>query len=143
MKVYLTLKGSELYQNDPDVVSMLGENSDHTHILSAEDRVSDVIDERINEIVEDKFDTLKEKLEDIERKVKDGTTKKTGSLAQFKKQFQAEYGDHKQVSRRDIIRFVTDNEGVHDHRSIKSRIEYLLAQEVLEPFAQNVYNLKS
>jgi hypothetical protein len=142
MKVYLTLQGSELYQDDPDVISMLGAKSDHTHTLSTEDRVVDVINERINEIVEDKFDTLKEKLDDIERKVKGKSAKKTGSLAQFKKQFKAEYGECKQVSRRDIVRFVTDNDGVCDPRSIQSRIEYLLAHDVLEPFAQNVYNLK-
>jgi hypothetical protein len=114
----------------------------HTQSKLGDDRVVEVIEEKVNEIIEDKFDTLNEKLEAIERKVKGRSTKNTGSLAAFKKQFQAEYGDCKQVSRRDITRFIMNSDGVYDSRTIQNRIEYLLAQEVIEPFAQNVYNLK-
>lgn len=84
---------------------------------------------------------LKSEVKQLRAEVKGKPSKKTGSLAAFKKQFQAEYGHHTQVSKRDLIRFVTDNEGVCDHRSIQSRIEYLVAHEVLKPFAHTVYNI--
>lgn len=85
---------------------------------------------------------LKSEVKQLSAEVKGKPSNKTGSLAAFKKQFQAEYVDHSQVSKRDIVRFVTNNYDVHDSRSIKNRIDFLIAQDVLEPFARNVYNIK-
>ena len=141
MKVYLTLQGSTLYQNDPSVQAVLNQNinktSTHTHNSSKNVNVAKDVVDKIEDI-EDRFDRLEKKLDKI---VNAKPSNKTGSLAAFKKQFQAEYGHHTQVSKRDLIRFVTANEGVCDRRSIQSRIEYLVAHEVLKPFAHNVYNV--
>lgn len=46
-----------------------------------------------------------------------------------------------QVSRRDISHFIMNRYGVHDSRSIKNRIDFLIAQAVIMPFAPNVYNI--
>jgi hypothetical protein len=140
MKLYLTLEGNEKYQDDPDVKAMLSKvdaKSDHTHTKSVvKESVEEVMDEKINRIVEEIVNKK------VEEKFKRESAKKVGSMATFKKNFQLEYGDYKQVSRKDLVRFVTNKEGVWDPRSIQSRIDYLLANEVIETFAQNVYNIK-
>ena len=150
MKFQMMLEGNEKYKDDPDVIAMLGKvrelDNTHTHTTSVKkDSDSNEIDKKIDKAIEDKLDVFTEKIiNKVDKKIKGDTpqNKKIGSLAVFKKNFQMEYNGYTQVSRRDITRFIMNSDGVHDSRAIQNRIEYLLAQEVIEPFAQNVYNLK-
>jgi hypothetical protein len=143
MKLYLTLHGRDLYLDDPDVLELLGRVggsfNPHTHNISKKENISsDVVVDLVEEIK-----SLKAEVKQLRREVKGKPSKKTGSMADFKKQFKAEYGDFKQVSRRDIVHFVTDNYNVHDSRAIQNRINFLIAHEVLEPYTQNVFNIKN
>jgi hypothetical protein len=142
LKVYLTLHGREKYQDDPDVLELLGRVGGsfnaHTHNISKNENVSgDVVVDLVEEIK-----GLKAEVKQLRNEVKGKPSKKTGSMADFKRQFKAEYGDFKQVSRRDIVRFVTENDDVHDSRAIQNRINFLVAHEVLEPYTTNVFNVK-
>lgn len=143
IKFNLALEGDEEYQDDPDVLALLdkvgGSFPVHTHkTLKNVDVSSNIVVDLLEEIKD-----MKAEMKQLRAEVKGKPSKKTGSLAEFKRQFRAEYGAHKQVSRRDIVRFVADNYGVCDSRSIKNRIDFLIAQEVIEPFAQNVYNIQT
>ena len=141
MKLYLAIEGSDKYLADPDVKDMLGlvKNVTHTHTKTSSD-VSD-IERKVDEIAKD-FELINEKINGIERKVKGDNNKKTGSMSEFKRQFQMAYHDYSQVSRRDIERFVMNNYDIRDQRSVNNRINFLIAQDVLVPYAQNVYNLQ-
>lgn len=143
MKLYTTLKGSDKYRDDPGVIAMLSKvrkmDDAHTHTKHSSD-VSD-IERKVDEIVKD-FELINEKINGIERKVKGDNNKKTGSMSEFKRQFQMAYHDYSQVSRRDIERFVMNNYDIRDQRSVNNRINFLIAQDVLVPYAQNVYNLQ-
>lgn len=141
MKLELALEGNDSYQDDPDVMAMLGKlrkmNVAHTHsVVAVKESVKESMEEKIHKVIDDIVDAK------VKEKIKGEAAKKVGSLAVFKKNFQMEYNGYTQVSRRDITRFIMNNDGVYDSRAIQNRIEYLLAQEVIEPFAQNVYNLK-
>lgn len=142
MKLYTAINGREKYMDDPDVlelVSKVGGSLDtHTHNISKKRNLSeDVVVDLVEEIK-----SLKAEMKKLRSDVKGKPSKKTGSMADFKKKFKAEYGDFKQISRRDIVRFVTANEDVHDSRAIQNRIDYLLAHEVLEPYTHNIFNVK-
>ena len=142
MKVYLTLQGNDVYQDDPDVLELMdkvgGSLDAHTHNISKKENVvNDVVVDLVEEIK-----SLKTEVKQLRNEVKGKPSKKTGSMADFKRQFKAEYGDFKQVSRRDIVHFVTDKEDVHDSRAIQNRINFLIAHEILEPCAPNIFNIK-
>ena len=142
MKLHLALEGYELYQGDPDVLELVGKVGGsltaHTHNVSKEECASgDVVVDLVDEIK-----SLKAEVSQLRSEVKGKPSPRTGSLAEFKRQFKAEYGDHSQVSRRDIVRFVSDNYNVQDSRAIQNRINYLLAHNVLESYTSNVFNVK-
>ena len=143
MKFKLALEGCDLYRDDPDVLELLGRVGGsfnaHTHNISKKsDSTNDVVVDLVEEIK-----SLKDEVKQLRREVKGKPSKKTGSMADFKKQFRAEYGDFKQVSRRDIASFVTSNYDVHDSRAIQNRINFLIAHEVLERYTNNVFNIKN
>jgi hypothetical protein len=147
MKFQMMLEGNEKYRDDPDVIAMLGKvrelDNTHTHKTSLK-KDSNEIDEKIDKAIEDKLDIFTEKIiSKVDKKIKGDSpqNKKIGSMSVFKKNFQMKYEGYSQVSRRDIARFVMNTDGVHDSRSIQNRIEYLVANDVIEPFAQNVYNV--
>ena len=142
MKMGLALHEREKYRDDPDVLELLGSVGGsfnaHTHNISKNGNVSgDVVVDLVEEIK-----SLKAEVKQLRREVKGKPSKKTGSMSDFKRQFKAEYGDFKQVSRRDIVHFVTDNYNVHDSRAIQNRINFLIAHEILEPCAPNIFNIK-
>jgi hypothetical protein len=144
MKLELAIEGHDSYQNDPDVLELLNLVSAKLSTYSRNVSKSTNIERKVDEIARD-FEVINKKIDNIAEKVKvkgGSSNKRTGGLADFKRQFKAEYGEFKQVSKRDLVRFVTNNYDVHDSRAIQNRINYLLAHEVLELSAPNVFNVK-
>jgi hypothetical protein len=142
IKFNLALEGHDLYCNDPDVVELVGKVGGsfgaHTYNVSKKGDVSgDVVVDLVEEIK-----SLRAEVKQLRSEVKGKPSKRTGSMSDFKRQFKAEYGEFKQVSKRDLVRFVTNNYDVHDSRAIQNRINYLLAHDVLELSAPNVFNIK-
>jgi vacuolar-type H+-ATPase subunit I/STV1 len=145
MKFYLAAKGNKKYQKDPEVQALLEQtkqnfnNTPKPQVKTLEERLEEKLDK-----LEENFEKQEKIIDKLEKKLSTNSNrgKKAGSMADFKKQFKMEFKDHQQVSTNDLVGFI-NKEDIVDQRSIKNRIQYLVSHEILEPFAPNVYNIKS
>ena len=144
IKLYMAMKGNEEYQKDPDVQAILKtakktyEKQSKTKIRSISNDIP--LDERFEQI-DEKLETMKEEIiAQLEKKTRRESSKKHGH-AEFKKQFTMAFNDHKQVSRKDLERFIMNHSDIVDKRSVQSRIHYLESHGLLEIYAPNVYTL--
>lgn len=149
MKFELAVNGYSDYVDDPDIQGLLAaaRKIPCTHTQPKEDH-----DDEHTESNEDRFQKLEEKFEEQIAQLKAQLVKAVSSepnkerdyyhrMDQFVSHFLEEYGDYKQVSQKEISKLVMRVHGVTDPRSITNRVDYLVANEYIEPYAPNVYNI--
>ena len=151
MKLYLTINGGSDYGDDPGVQAMLKSirrGSPCTHTQQShepKDDSNDLVEqikEMRKELKEVKEQLAEQKSTQNQRKIgKEQKRYRDHSIDGLVSSFYDEYGDDQQVSYTDISKLVMKTHGVLDKRSIHNRVQYLLAEGCIEPFAPNVYNI--
>ena len=158
LKLYLTLQGGVSYADDPDVQELLESAKDisctHTQSKNESKKDSKATNgtskvEKLEHEIEEMKNTLDEMkallVQATQKEPKTEPKKERDSyrqMDQFVSRFQEEYGEDHQVSLKDISKLVMKTHRVTDKRSITNRINYLVANEYIEPYAPNVYNIK-
>lgn len=136
MKVYLTLQGNDVYQDDPDVLELMDkvvEKFLHTHLSKVDNDDS---------LSKDEIKKLKKLLKSDESKMERPSQNRNTSMDMFANFFKETYQNNLKVSRGEIAMLASLKQGISDQRAIQNRINFLIAHEVLEPCAPNIFNIK-
>ena len=150
LKMYLAVNGCSEYVDDPDVQELLeaAKKTPCTHTQQSHEPKNETndLEERFKKM-EAELAEVKEQLAGHEstqnqRKIgKEQRRYRDHSIDGLVSSFYDEYGDDQQVSYTDLSKLVMKTHGVLDKRSIHNRVQYLLAEGCIEPFAPNVYNI--
>ena len=105
----------------------------HTHTSN------DGNDDSLNK---DEIRKLKNLLKSDESEVGSPSQNRNSSMDMFANLFKETYQNNLQVSRGEIAMLASLKQGISDQRAIQNRINFLIAHEVLEPCAPNIFNIK-